>query len=58
MKTQEGRTLRRKRFAVAAGGHEIIDVAARASNPVRDGLVAAVPGAHDNAQVDSLSRSA
>jgi Caspase domain len=52
MKTPGGRTLRRKRLSVAAGGHEILDVAARASSPVRDGLVAAIPGAHDRAQID------
>lgn len=52
MKTPGGRTLRRRRFAVAAGGHEVIDVAARASSPVRDGVLAAIPGAHDQSQID------
>ena len=52
MKTPGGRTLRRRRFSVAAGGHEVIDVAARASSAVRDGVVAAIPGVHSSSQVD------
>lgn len=52
MKTRGGRTLRRQRFAVAAGGHEVVNVAARASTFVRDGLLAAIPGAHDQSQID------
>src|ERR1035441_6284644 len=53
LKANEGRTLRCRRVSVAAGGDVVVDIAARASSPVKDALLAAIPaGVHDTSEVD------